>query len=282
MDEASFGVLEDATADLPNPTALRQRMDDHGYLFIRGLLPRELILEARRALIGKLQEQGFLEPDTDPLDGILKEGVHPGFSELARDVPAVKRVVFGPEMKGFYQGLLGGDIAHFDYIWLRAMGIGPGTVPHCDIVYMGRGTHRLYTAWIPYGPVTYEVGGLMILEKSHLQAHRIRKYLETDVDAYCTNRPATLRQTKDVGMLSNNPVSLQEKMGGRWLTAEYQMGDLLTFRTDLVHASTDNTTRRVRLSTDTRYQRSDEPIDDRWIGDEPIGKTPEGKKWRIC
>ncbi|HEX8372272.1 MAG TPA: phytanoyl-CoA dioxygenase family protein [Chthoniobacterales bacterium] len=168
------------------------------------------------------------------------------------------------------------------FVWLRAMGIGKGTPPHCDIVYMGRGTHRLYTAWIPYGPVSYELGGLMLLEKSHLQAERIRNYLNSDVDAFCTNRPEVPGGKKFNGTLSKNPVTLQEKMGGRWLTEEYQMGDILTFRTDLVHASTDNTTRNVRLSTDTRYQRSDEPIDQRWVGPEPIGHSQAGKRGRIC
>jgi hypothetical protein len=94
----------------------------------------------------------------------------------------------GPEVHDFYSRFLGGTIRHFDYIWLRTMGCGHGT-PHCDIVYMGRGTHRLYTAWIPYGEVPLEVGGLMILEKSHLQAERIRHYLESDVDTSCTNIP---------------------------------------------------------------------------------------------
>lgn len=64
------------------------------------------------------------------------------------------------------------------------MGPGHGIRPHCDVVYMGRGTHELYTAWIPYGDVSFDIGGLMILEKSHLQAARIQKYLKSDVDTY--------------------------------------------------------------------------------------------------
>jgi hypothetical protein len=60
------------------------------------------------------------------------------------------------------------------------------------------------------------------------------------------------------------------------------MGDLLTFRMDTVHASTDNRTHRIRLSTDTRYQRASEPADERWIGENPIGHSQAGKRGRIC
>ena len=50
-------------------------------------------------------------------------------------------------------------------------------------------SRRLYTAWIPCGEVPLEVGALMSLEKSHLQADRIKDYLESDVDTSCTNLP---------------------------------------------------------------------------------------------
>jgi len=281
-DEHSFGQLEDSSTIRHDPSALRSRMEENGYLYIRGFFPRGIILEARRALLARLAEDGIFEPEQPLMDGILKEGCHPKFSATAwRNQPAVERVVFGPEVQEFYTAFLGGKIRHFDYIWLRTMGCGHGTAPHCDIVYMGRGTHRLYTAWIPYGEVPLEVGGLMILEKSHLQAKRIRTYLESDVDTYCSNIEGR-DGWKHGGQLSNNPRSLREKIGGRWLTSEFQPGDLLTFRMDTIHGSIDNTTQRIRLSTDTRYQRSDEPVDERWVGANPIGHGPDSKLGRIC
>ena len=60
------------------------------------------------------------------------------------------------------------------------------------------------------------------------------------------------------------------------------MGDLLTFKMNTVHGSIDNQTQHIRLSTDTRYQRADEPIDERWIGADPIGHGKDGKKGLIC
>lgn len=284
MEPADFGLLTDSRHLLHDPAALRQQMEEEGYLYIKDFFPVELIREARQMMLHKLTEAGFLNDDPQQPEGTLKPGVDLGFLPgIAQQNPAIHRVVFGPEIHEFYKSLLDCEnIRHFDYIWVRTMGHGKGTPPHCDIVYMGRGTHNLYTAWIPYGDVPFELGGLMILEQSHRQADRIRNYLNSDVDSYCESQPDRDGWTTMQGALSRDPVSLRQKFGGRWLTAEFGMGDLLTFRMDTIHASTDNQTQRVRLSTDTRYQRSHEPVDERWVGENPIGHGKAGKRGRIC
>ena len=285
MDEHSWGELTDSSPLRNDMPALRQRMADEGHLFFRGFFPRDLILEARMSLLKRLaQNEGVFDP-AHPLSGgvLLTEVKAPiGFTpEVALGNTAIQRVVFGPEIKEFYTRFLGGMIRHFDYIWVRSMGAGHGTKPHCDIVYMGRGTHELYTAWIPYGDVTYDIGGLMILEKSHLQSARIDKYLKSDVDTFCENNPER-HGWKFGGALSTNPTSLRQKFGGRWLSAEFRMGDLLTFRMNTVHASLDNHSNRIRLSTDTRYQLASEPVDERWVGENPIAHGPAGRRGMIC
>ena len=158
-DEHSFGWLQDSSAILNNPEALQKQMNKDGYLYIRNFFPREIILDARKALLETLDKKGIFEPDHDLNDGILKDGVSPTLEPDAwKNQPLLNRVVFGPEVKEFYTAFLGGTIRHFDNIWLRTMGLGRGSAPHCDIVYMGRGTHRLYTAWIPYGWWAYSSG----------------------------------------------------------------------------------------------------------------------------
>ena len=53
-----------------------------------------------------------------------------------------------------------------------------------------------------------------------------------------------------------------------------------------VHAGTDNDTDPLRLSTDTRYQRADAPVDARWVrgerGEEPVGHGARAKQGKIC
>jgi ectoine hydroxylase-related dioxygenase (phytanoyl-CoA dioxygenase family) len=144
---------------------------------------------------------------------------------------------------------------------------------------MGRGTHNVMTAWIPYGDVSLELGGLMMLEKSHRQQKRLSKYLELDVDTYCSNHGPY----KHIGgELSSNPVTLREKMGGRWLSASFQMGDLVTFGMKMVHASLDNAATSYRLSTDTRYQLASEPIDPRWVGEDTVEYAEKNRIGKIC
>ena len=103
------------------------------------------------------------------------------------------------------------------------------------------------------------MGPLAILAGSH-RFDRIREtYGEMDVD-----------RDKVTGWFSNDPVELVDTYGGQWRSAEFEMGDALIFGMYTMHGSLSNTTGRFRLSCDTRYQRADEPVDERWIGENPI------------
>jgi hypothetical protein len=89
----------------------------------------------------------------------------------------------------------------------------------------------------------------MVLENSHLHEPLRENYCRKDVDAFCSNRRA---------------------------------GALLTFTTFLVHASLDNHSDRIRLSSDSRYQPASEPADERWIGPNPIAHGPQAKRGMVC
>jgi ectoine hydroxylase-related dioxygenase (phytanoyl-CoA dioxygenase family) len=189
-------------------------------------------------------------------------------------------------MMKIFTDLLGGEVRHFDYAWFRSVAPGLGTSPHCDSVYMNRGTQKLFTAWTPIGDCTLEMGGLMILEGSSRNQRLRETYCATDVDSFCVNRDG--RAGKDAwqkgtsGALSRNPVQVQHSLGGRWLTNEYHAGDLLIFSIFTVHASLDNHSRTIRLSCDSRYQLASEAVDERWIGEKPIAHGEAGKRGRIC
>jgi hypothetical protein len=286
----AFGELRPSGDYLGQPDALNRRLEEDGYLFIPGFFQRDLILAARASVTDRLAAEGALDPAFPAIEGQCVPGKPLGFrGDLAKQNPAIDRVVYGPELLGFYETLFGEPVRHFDHTWFRALSRGQGTPPHCDLVYMSRGTHQLLTCWIPYGEVPLEVGGLMVLEGSHLQSERLKNYLEVDVDLYCENRPREVEKVitkggwSHPGWLTNNPVSLREKLGGRWLTCEHwQPGDFLTFKMNLIHASLDNQTDRVRLSSDTRYQRASQPADARWVGENPAGHGPRAKQGMIC
>lgn len=283
----AFGCLKDSSDLLNQPEQLRLVMEEDGYLYLRHLLKPEGVWQARQEIAARLAAEGCLEVGTPELDCIAKPGLKMSFRpDLVNSSPALKQLLYSGRMMEFFQVFLGGDVRHFDYTWLRAVAPGLGTYPHCDIVYMGRGTDKLYTAWTPLGNISWELGGLMILEKSHRQELIKNRYGRMDVDSYCSNRKSAQLyasgQKSWNGALSKNPVSLRKRYGGRWLSAEFEAGDVLVFSMFTIHASLDNHSRQIRLSSDSRYQRSSEPVDERWIGTNPIGHSAAGKRGRIC
>jgi len=291
-DETALGELRRSDAVVHDGGLLRTRMEEDGYLFLPGLLDADQVLQARRYVVNRLAELGLLDERFPREDAVSKP--HDGGlfipDQLARDNRVLHQLLYAGAMMGMYQRLLGGPVRHFDYTWFRSVpGGGSGTYPHCDVVYMGRGTFNLCTSWTPIGDVPLEMGGLMILENSHRQKEALRAYLQRDVDAYCTNRPdaaeiesgAKTWQDWD-GRLSSNPASLREKLGGRWLTAEFKAGDVLVFGMATVHASLDNQSDRYRLSSDSRYQLATDSVDERWVGANPIAHGPAGKKGMAC
>lgn len=286
----AFGELRSSADCQDQPDVLNQRLEEDGYLFIPGFFDPALIHAGRVAITDRLAAEGALDPAYPSIEARCRPDRALGFrGDLAKQNPAIDRVVSGPELLGFYTRLFGEPVRHFDHIWFRALSRGQGTPPHCDLVYMGRGTHQLLTGWIPYGDIPLEMGGLMLLEGSHHQSERLKHYLEVDVDAYCENRPKQVEQVKvkggwsHPGYLSRNPVAIRAKLGGRWLTApEWKVGDFVTFGMQIVHGGLDNQTDRLRLSSDTRYQRASQPIDERWIGDTPLANTLAGKRGRVC
>ena len=285
-----FGELRRSHHLLGDPAALRGRMEEDGYLFLPGLLDREEVVAARRSVMAMLAEEGILEPGTPPGEGIAaREPTGKGTgvrNDLARKSREVQRVLYGGRMMAYYREFLGGDVLHFTYTWLRPRTPGGATAPHYDVVFMGRGTTRLYTAWTPFSDISLEMGGLMVLEGSHRLERLKNTYGQKEVDTYCTNLPhaheRVTGQKMFTGQLSKNPVRLRDTLGGRWLTAEFRMGDVLTFGMYTLHCSLDNHSDRVRLSADSRYQLASEPADHRWTGEEPPAHAVDVREGRIC
>jgi len=151
---------------------------------------------------------------------------------------------------------------------------------------MGRGEReRLFTAWTPIGDIDFAQGGLMVLEQSNQHEKLKSTYGQMDVDSYCENKPESKAWGKSWGTggyLKADPNQISRSLGGRWLTSEFQAGDVLIFSMFTVHASLDNRSTRIRLSSDTRYQPASAPADDRWIGTNPIGHSESGKRGKIC
>lgn len=280
---SAFGELRPSDDIAQDGPALRTRMQEEGYLYLPGLLNVAQLRAARQYVVDQLAALGLLDDRFPRMEAVTRPGATGGFmpDKLAHRNQALLDLLYTGPMMEFYERFLGGAVRHYDYTWFRSVGAGgSGTYPHTDVVYMGRGTFNLYTSWAPIGDVPLAVGGLMILEGSHRHREKLQNYLSRDVDEYCTNRPDA--EAIWDGRLSSDPVSLREKLGGRWLTTDFRMGDVLVFGMATVHASLDNHSNRFRLSSDSRYQLASEPVDERWVGANPIGRGPAAKKGKIC
>ena len=275
LQPAKFGQLRSSNDVLDDPAKLQARMKSDGYLLLRQILDPDRVRACRQELVEKLDsiqdldrryplEEAILNPESKN-----QQMSATGFSKRLGAGPAVRQLVHQGEMVDFYRHYFGQSVRPLDFVWVRSVRVGNSAACHYDWVYMGRGSKRLLTSWTPIGDVPMIEGSLAILEGSHQFEELIESYGSIDVDDEASNP----QQFK--GSYSSNPVEVQEKFGGRWLTTDFKMGDLLVFTMHTMHCSLDNRSaeNRIRLSVDSRYQPAAEEADGRWVGENPIGHS---------
>jgi len=263
-----FAPLREHTEHVNEGASLRAALDEDGYVLLRGVLDRDDVLKAREEVFERLASVGEVRPpavDGVPTGTSRREALAPDLGAFWRTVcegPALRRVTHAGPMIEIMERVLGGLVRPFDFLWLRAMAPGRASAFHFDHVYMNRGTNRLYTVWTPLGDVPLEDGPMLLVEGSHRWEDLIAQYRGFDVD----------RDKSKPGHVTMDPVTLAQERGCRLLSTNFRAGDMLIVTMFMLHGSLDNSSPagRIRLSCDTRYQRADEPIDERFIGNPPI------------
>lgn len=261
-----FGELRESNDILTDAEAMRARMAEEGYLFFRGLMAREVVLEARREILLKYATVG----EIDSINHNLMDAIYSAhtfvdkvnlraFTESVRSGLAYQNVVLNEKVIGFYERFFDAPVHPYDFRWPRFVRPGEGCGFHYDGPYMNRGTDRVYTSWIPLGDVSRAEGALIVLENSHKADELLASYAQKDADK------------EKIGWLSTDPRKLQDRFGGRWLSTDFKAGDMLCFTMHTLHGALDNNSpiKRCRLTSDTRYQPANEPIDERWNGPNP-------------
>jgi hypothetical protein len=242
-------------AERRSRTDLRGRLDRDGYLYLPGFLDPLIVHTFRDYYFAALQPAGLRQRQRHdaPLDkGLLRqilfEDIVPG--------PAYAALCRHPVIEGWFTWLLEEDVHLHRRKIIRhvrpgEVGVGLATQAHYDLVYLREGTDRVLSMWIPLGDCPRERGGLVYLEGSH---HRVRRE-----EAEGTLRRPAASITADLPKLADD-------LGARWLWADYRAGDVVVHCSQIIHAALDNLDAddTVRLSTDIRYQRSSEAIDQRW------------------
>lgn len=255
--------------------AVRRLYQDDGYVWLKRLLPRTDVLDFRRWVLERLAETGLIEPGSDFSLGIASAA---GFDRSLADrrlMSLVRSAAYEgfcaqPPLARFMDDFLQG----ISYLHKRKImrfvqpGSPTATPAHYDLVYLRGGTRRLVTAWIPIGDIPAEMGGLVYLERSHAVGVRMEaEFQAASGDLSPEERiSAYNRHMAEGGWVSKDLPDMAERFDTRWLAADYEAGDVVLHSPYMIHASTTNQdcSRRLRLSTDIRYQNVDDEIDVRW------------------
>lgn len=187
------GLLKPSSPDMPIEE-LRRRYDEDGYVFLKGLLPREDVLKAREEYFTMLAPSGVLKPDTSPVEGIFDSakdaadfpGIGAGaadgngkpggttaekFVDLALQAhyaewyketfckhPVLKDMI--ARISGWGENTLGvqRSLLRNNTPGNKAIGV------HYDQIFLRHGEPTSFTAWVPMGDVSLTGGGLIYLE----------------------------------------------------------------------------------------------------------------------
>ena len=255
--------------------AIRHLYGLQGYVWLKGLLPRDAVITFRGWVLSHLAESGLLKPGTDPSLGIAADG---GFVRRHAD-RRLMSLVRSTAYEGFcaqpcLSRLMDGFVDGLSYLHKRKImrftlpGTAVSTPAHYDLVYLRGGTNRVVTAWIPIGDTSIDMGGLIYLEGSHATGVAMEAQFSKDSAGLSPEEriSAYNRNMAEGGWVSKDLPQMAERFDSRWLVADFEAGDVVLHSPYMIHASTTNQSINglIRLSSDIRYQNVDDEIDARW------------------
>ena len=239
----------DSSGLLGSTEALRQRAEQDGYLYFRGLAPAGDVQNLRETFAEIVGRHGWLDKGANA-DNLLStqeakvEGMPeywPVFDEFQR-LESFHALAHSPPILRMLETLFGESVlVHPRNIGRIMFPSTPTTPPHQDFVHI-QGTPDVWTAWIPLGDCPTELGGIAVLAGSH----RGGVYPVTPM--------------RGAGGVGVDDETIQ-KTGREWHASPFHIGDALFFHSQTVHKSLPNQTdNQMRLSVDYRYQAASKPV----------------------
>jgi len=305
LEPGQFAELKPTALDTPIEEA-RRRYDEDGYLFVKGLLPREDVLKAREEYFNLLAPSGVLKPDSQPVEGIFDSskdrldfpgigagstdsngrpsGAHPEVAALFVDLALQAHTApwykddfcQHPALRNYIAKLTGwGDntkgirrtLLRNNTPGNKAIGV------HYDQIFLRYGEDTAVTAWVPMGDISRQGGGLIYLERGHT----LGTELEADFTKKAKAAGLSDEEAKNAfnqnmmsgGLLADGPAAFGKQHNRRWLLTAYEAGDVVLHNAYAIHASTINhdPEGRIRLGTDLRFVNQSRPWDTRWAND---------------
>ena len=245
--------FRDSTDILNSGPELRKRVQQDGYLFLRGLLSADVLENLRMQFLEIAREAGWVLTGRDGVTSpLLQDAVadlsgfcvepEPKYMDVYRHMYALQEfhaVQHHPNLIGLFEQMFGEPVMPHPRIIGRT--IFPQrdaftTPPHQDFIPI-QGTAETYTAWIPLSDLPAELGGLQLASGSH--QHGIYDF-----------RPA----------LGAGGMAVTDPLEGTWVSNPFKQGDVLIFHSMTVHKGVPNTAKQLRMSIDARYQKISDPI----------------------
>lgn len=225
-----------------SPDILQNEIADSGYALVRGLLPRNDLIELLAEVTTIMLNEGWLLPGYDPIERIANLAAacgdpDPGFKRTYQAVfnlAAFHALPHHPALRRVMKMLIG------ERVLVHPKPIGRLIFPNCgrltvhahqDYRFMG-GDPECFTAWIPLHDCPVEVGPLQIMQGSH----RFGYQRHADEDLHVPEIPAGA------------------ELGGEWVGGQIDAGDVLLFHSLTVHAASPNVSKKMRISLDCRFQ----------------------------
>jgi 1-deoxypentalenic acid 11beta-hydroxylase len=243
----TFSDYVDSAPLLDDREALDRFYDEHGYLYLRGVLDRELVRTAAEQMLEGLIALGHAAPGTT-LDTLTIDSYEAVDEVAMHDYVKYDELWNHPSTLKVWEQALGEPVFVFKSTTIRYYPSDPGTAAphfltplHQDGFYIGP-NKDFRTAWIPLLPTTLDIGGVAIADRSHKKA--LREHVLSD----------TFRRFEHP--VRGIPVS-EFGADEQLLISPMEPGDVLLFHAFTCHKSIPNVSVNpagMRMSMDTRVQ----------------------------
>ncbi|MFG3207811.1 1-deoxypentalenic acid 11-beta-hydroxylase [Streptomyces sp. NPDC048192] len=243
----TFSDYVDCTPFLDDREALDRFYDEHGYLYLRGVLDGELVRTAAEQMLEGLVALGHTAPGTT-LDTLAIDSFEAVDEVAMHDYVRYDDLWNHPSSLKVWEKVFGEPVFVFKSTTIRYYPSAAGSAEpsfltplHQDGFYIGP-NKDFRTAWIPLQATTRDIGGVAVADGSHRKGPREHVVTEN-----------FRRFGHPVRGIPAQEIGADEQL----LFSPMEPGDVLLFHAFMCHKSLPNVSANpagMRMSMDTRIQ----------------------------
>ncbi len=234
----------DSEPDIQDTAILRRRIDEEGYLFFRGRIPKADVKAVYDDIWQLCIEQDWVDGKGNIL---VVPPIVEGEERFWEVYDPLQKLESFHALAHHFKILEPLALVMSEPVFVHPRNIGRisfpkathfATPPHQDFPLI-QGAAETYTGWFPLMDCPQKLGGLTVLKGSHKRG---------------------LYKVHDAQGAGGMGIST-EKLSYEWVASDYEVGDLLLFHSHTVHKALPNVTEnRIRISVDYRYSAISQPV----------------------